>query len=63
MRIFAIIVASAVVWSLAEASAQEVERSVRATARTPEDAAKMMGSARYLYHKYVEVTGDMGWKP
>jgi primosomal protein N' len=53
MRILAIIVATAVVGSFAEASAQEVERSVQATARTPEDAAKMIGSARYLYHQQV----------
>ena len=53
MRILAITVATAVVCSLADASAQQVERSVDARARTPEDAAKMVGSARYLYHQQV----------
>ena len=53
MRILAIIVTTAVVSSLANAHAQRVERSVQASARTPEDAAKMIGSARYLYHQQV----------
>jgi len=53
MRILAIIVTTAVVCSLAEASTQDVERSVQTSARTPEDAAKMIGSARYLYHQQV----------
>jgi hypothetical protein len=53
MRVLAIIVTIAVVCALAEASAQQVERSVEARARTPEDAAKMIGSARYLYHQQV----------
>jgi uncharacterized protein (DUF58 family) len=39
--------------SLAAASAQEVKSEVQATARSPEDAAKMIGSARYLYHQQV----------
>jgi hypothetical protein len=53
MRILGIIVATAVVCSLAQASAQEVKGSVQASARTPEDAAKMIGSARFLYHQQV----------
>ena len=53
MRILAIIVTTAGVCSLAEASTQDVERSVQTSARTPEDAAKMIGSARYLYHQQV----------
>jgi len=39
--------------SLAAAGAQEVKSDVQATARSPEDAAKMIGSARYLYHQQV----------
>jgi hypothetical protein len=53
MRILAIIVAVAVVCPLAKVTAQEVKGSVQASARTPEDAAKMIGSARYLYHQQV----------
>jgi hypothetical protein len=54
MRILAIIVATtAVICSPPDASAQQVERSVEASARTPEDVAKMVGSARYLYHQQV----------
>jgi len=39
--------------SLTEAGAQELKGDVQATARSPEDAAKMIGSARYLYHQQV----------
>ena len=53
MRTLAIIVAIAVTFSLCGVSAQQVERSVQASARTPEEAAKMIGSARYLYHQQV----------
>ena len=53
MRIVTIIVATAVVCSLAKTRAQEVKGSVQASARTPADAAKMIGSARFLYHQQV----------
>ena len=53
MRILAIFVATAIACSLAKASAAEVKGSVQASARTPEDAAAMIGSARYLYHQQV----------
>jgi hypothetical protein len=53
MRTHTIIVVIAVVCSLAEASAQEVKGSVQASARSSEDAARMVGSARYLYHQQV----------
>jgi len=53
MRILSIGLAAAVFCSLAEARAQEVKGSVEASARTPEDAAKMIGSARFLYHQQV----------
>jgi hypothetical protein len=53
MRVIAIVVVTAVFCSLAEARAQEVTGETRATARTPEDAAKMIGSARFLYHQQV----------
>ena len=53
MRILAIIVITAAVCAVTPASAQQVQRSVQARARTAEDAAKMIGSARYLYHQQV----------
>jgi outer membrane biosynthesis protein TonB len=53
MRMFTIVVAAAVLCSVVEVPAQEVKREVQASARTPEDAAKMIGSARYLYHAQV----------
>src|SRR6266403_726678 len=53
MRVLSIGLATAVFCSLAEARAQEVKGSVEASARTPEDAAKMIGSARFLYHQQV----------
>src|SRR5437867_2075750 len=53
MRVLPLIVATAVCCSLAEARAQEVKRTTQASARTPEDAAKMIGSARFLYHQQV----------
>jgi hypothetical protein len=52
MRILAII-PIAVVCSPAKATPQKVKGSVQARARTPEDAAAMIGSARYLYHQQV----------
>jgi hypothetical protein len=53
MRILALLVAAAAFGSLAEARGQEVTGEARASARTPEDAAKMIGSARFLYHQQV----------
>ena len=38
---------------LAAAGAQVVKSDVQTTARSPQDAAKMIGSARYLYHQQV----------
>src|SRR5437762_12798837 len=53
MRVLPLIFATAVCCSLAEARAQEVRGTTQASARTPEDAAKMVGSARFLYHQQV----------
>lgn len=53
MRVLLILVAAVLFCSVVVTRAQEVRREVRATAHSPEDAAKMMGSAGYLYHQQV----------
>ncbi|MGI8955832.1 MAG: hypothetical protein ACR2II_02815 [Chthoniobacterales bacterium] len=53
MRVLIIFVLTGVFCGLVRVRAQDVKAEVQASARTPEDAAKMVGSARYLYHQQV----------